>query len=92
MAIAGSALSLRGAFVAAFVREVEARNGRIVRRETAPPSGRDNGPLAISLKASGADVLLWDGPGRDAETLIRALATEGASLRMCGGPALTPAC
>jgi ABC-type branched-subunit amino acid transport system substrate-binding protein len=43
-----------------------------------------------ALKASGASVLFWDGPARDAEGLLRALAGEGASLRLCGGPTLSP--
>jgi ABC-type branched-subunit amino acid transport system substrate-binding protein len=90
VAIAGSAAGVRGAFADAFAREVEARGGRVVRRDTAPGAAGEAAQLAVSLKSSGAEVLLWDGPGRDAETLVRALATAGAALRVCGGPGLAP--
>lgn len=90
VAIAGSAAGIRGAFATAFALEVEARGGKVVRRDVVPASGPEVALLAASLKASGADVLLWDGSSRDAEALVRALATAGAALRVCGGPALAP--
>ncbi len=90
VAIAGSTSGVRSAFAEAFTREVEARGGSIVRREVARTGGADLTALAHSLVASGADVLFWDGTTRDAEALVRSLATVGASLRLCGGPALAP--
>jgi ABC-type branched-subunit amino acid transport system substrate-binding protein len=90
VAIAGSAAGVRGTFADAFARAAEARGGRVVRRDVAPAPGGDVAHLAASLKASGAEVLLWDGSGRDAEALVRALATAGAALHVCGGPALSP--
>ena len=90
VAIAGSSAGLRGAFAEAFARETEARGGRVVRRDAAAGLAADAARLAASLKASGAEVLFWDGSSRDAETLVRALATAGAALRVCGGPALAP--
>lgn len=90
VAIMGSAEGLRGAFAAAFASEVAARGGRIVRREAARRLGTEAARQAAALKAAGVEVLLWDGPSRDAETLVRALAGEGAAIRVCGGPALEP--
>ncbi len=90
VAITGSATAVHGAFADAFAVEVTARGGRVVRREPARTAASEAKQQAVSLKASGATVLFWDGPARDAETMLRALAGEGASLRLCGGPALAP--
>ena len=88
-AIVGSAAGIRGAFAAAFAAEVEARGGRIARREVVR-AGADVAQQASGLLASGADVLFWDGGARELEPLVRALAAAGASLTLCGGPALAP--
>ena len=88
-AIVGSAAGIRGAFAAAFAAEVEARGGRIARREVVRAAA-DVAQQASSLLASGADVLFWDGGARELEPLVRALAAAGASLTLCGGPALAP--
>jgi len=90
VAVVGSANGIRGAYAEAFVAEVKARGGRLARREVARTGGSEVTQQAQALKGSGADVLFWDGPTRDVEALVRALATEGASLRLCGGPALAP--
>lgn len=90
VAIAGSASGVRASFATAFAREVESRGGKVVRRDATAAATGDLGRLARSIEASGADVLLWDGPTRDTEALIRALAAEGMTLRVCGGPALAP--
>jgi len=90
VAIVGSASGLRGAFAGAFAAEVTARGGRVVRREPSRTSAADAALQASTLKSSGAEVLFWDGPARDAETLVRALASAGATVRLCGGPALAP--
>ena len=90
VAILGSSAAVQGAFAGAFAAEVTARGGRVVRREAARTSSSDAAQQAVSLKASGATVLFWDGPARDAETLLRALAAEGVSLRFCGSPTLSP--
>lgn len=90
LAIAGNAAGIRGAFANAFVREAEARGGKVVRRNVAAADAGSAANLAASLKASGADVVFWDGGTREAEALVRALAANGASLRLCGGPNLAP--
>jgi len=90
VAVIGSAAGIHGAFADAFVAEVTARGGRLARREVVRTGGSDVVQQAQSLKASGADVLFWDGATRDIEALVRALATEGAALRLCGGPTLAP--
>ena len=90
VAVVGSAAGIHGAFADAFVAEVTMRGGKLARREPARTGGAEVPQQAQSLKASGADVLFWDGPSRDIEALVRALATEGAALRVCGGPTLAP--
>jgi len=90
VAILGSPAGIQGAFADAFAAEVTARGGRVVRREAVRASAADLSQQAKSLKASGADVLFWDGAARDAESLVRALATAGASMRVCGTPTLAP--
>ena len=90
VAVVGSAAGIHGAFADAFVAEVTARGGRLARREVVRTGGAEVTQQAQGLKASGADVLFWDGATRDVEALVRALATEGAALRLCGGPTLAP--
>ena len=90
VAVVGSAAGIHGAFADAFVAEVTARGGKIARREVARTGGAEVLQQAQTLKASGADVLFFDGATRDIEALVRALATEGATLRLCGGPTLAP--
>ncbi len=86
VAISGSAAGVKGAFADAFAKEAEARGGRIARREHA----RDVVLQVRAIRESGADVLFWDGAAKDAEALLKALASEGVSVRLCGGPALSP--
>ncbi len=90
VAITGSAAGVDGAFADAFAAEVTARNGKVVRREPARTRASEAAVQARAFKDAGVDVLFWDGPARDAETLVRSLASEGASLRLCGGPSLSP--
>lgn len=90
LAIAGNAAGVRGPFANAFAREVEARGGKVVRRNIATADAGSAATLAASLKASGADVLFFDGSTREAESLVRALASAGANVHLCGGPALAP--
>jgi len=89
VAVLGAAAGIRGAFADAFVTEVTIRGGRVAKREVVR-TGPDVIAQAQALKASGADVLFWDGATRDVEALVRALATEGATLRLCGAPTLAP--
>ena len=89
IAVVGSTAGIHGPFADAFVAEVTMRGGKVTRREVVR-TGPDVTQQAQSLKASGADVLFWDGATRDVEALVRALATEGAALRLCGGPTLAP--
>jgi len=90
VAVIGSSAGIHGAFADAFVAEVTMRGGKLARREVVRTGGSEVVQQAQSLKASGADVLFWDGATRDIEALVRALATEGAALRVCGGPTLAP--
>lgn len=90
VAISGSAAGVKSAFADAFAEEVKSRGGRVARREPARGSAGDMALHVRAIKESGADVLFWDGAAKDAEALLRALASEGVSVRLCGGPALSP--
>jgi ABC-type branched-subunit amino acid transport system substrate-binding protein len=88
--ICGSASGIRSAFADAFAAEVTDRGGRIARREALRTSSGEIATQARAFKESGANILFWDGPPRSAEALLQALASQGASVRLCGGPALAP--
>lgn len=90
LAIVGTAPGIRSTFASAFAREVEERGGKVARREVLGGDAVRAATVAAAVKAAEVDVLLWEGGTREAETLVRALATVGAALRMCGGPALAP--
>lgn len=90
VAISGSASGVRSAFADAFAAEVIDRGGRIARREALGTSSGEISAQARAFKESGATILFWDGPPRGAEALLQALASQGANVRLCGGPALAP--
>ncbi len=90
VAITGSAAGVVGAFADAFAAEVLARGGKVVLRAPARTLATEAAVQARAFKDAGVDVLFWDGPARDAETLLRVLASEGVALLLCGGPSLAP--
>jgi ABC-type branched-subunit amino acid transport system substrate-binding protein len=77
-------------FTDAFAAAAESLGARIVRRETYAPNTVDFKMLSRSVKAAGAEVLFWDGDSHEADALVRQLATEGVSVKLCGGAALAP--
>jgi ABC-type branched-subunit amino acid transport system substrate-binding protein len=90
VAISGSSAGVKSAFADAFAAQVTGRGGRIARREATRPTSTDLAAHVRALAESGATVLFWDGPAREAEATLQALATQGVTVRLCGGPALSP--
>jgi ABC-type branched-subunit amino acid transport system substrate-binding protein len=90
VAISGSSTGVRSAFADAFAAEVAARGGRVVKREPARVTPSELALQVRALQESKAEVLFWDGSPRDAEAMLRALASAGAALRLCGGSAVSP--
>ena len=90
VAVVASSRAMDSEFVRSFVAEAESLAGRIVRRDAYASGALEFRSTARAVKASGAEVLLWDGESREAEALVRALAAEGVSVRICGGEALAP--
>jgi ABC-type branched-subunit amino acid transport system substrate-binding protein len=90
VAISGSTAGVRSAFADAFATQVTGRGGRVARREALRTSSAELAAHVRAVRESGATVLFWDGPARDAESLLQTLATQGVNVRLCGGPALAP--
>lgn len=90
VALAGERGALRGAFARGFAEECEAIGAPIVRQEAYPAGGGDFRAIARSLKAAQAQVAFWDGEPREAELLVKQLATERVRVQLCGGSGLAP--
>src|SRR5262249_42477166 len=90
VAILTSSASARSPFVAAFATAAESLGAKIVRRDVYPAGSSDYHLPSRSGKAFGAELLFWDGESREAEALLRQLATDGVSIKVCGGAALAP--
>ena len=82
--------ALASPFVGAFVAEAGTRTGRSVTQRLLPQDPAAISALARVLKLSDASVLMCEASARELEPLVRALAAEGAALRLCGGTALLP--
>lgn len=90
VAVLGTRASLAGPFVTAFVSEARERTGREITQHVLPQDPAAITALARTIKNSNAAVLLCEASARELEPLVRALASEGASVRLCGGTALAP--
>lgn len=77
-------------FADAFAAEAESLGSTIVRRERVLGGATDFRTITRGLRTFGADVLLWDGETHEAEALVRTLAAEGISVKLCGGASLAP--
>jgi len=76
--------------LSSFTAAAESLGATIVRRDVYAPGGGDFRAFARGVRTFGADVVFWDGDSREAVTLLRQLAAEGVSVRVCGGTALAP--
>ncbi|MCE9626322.1 MAG: ABC transporter substrate-binding protein [Candidatus Eisenbacteria bacterium] len=90
IAVLGSRASLAAPFASAFTAEARERTGREIAQHVLPQDPAAIAALARTVKGSNASVLMCDASARELEPLVRALASEGASVRMCGGTALAP--
>jgi ABC-type branched-subunit amino acid transport system substrate-binding protein len=90
VAVLGTRAALAGPFSSAFVAEARTRTGREIAQHVLPQDPAAIAALARTIKNSDAAVLMCDASARELEPLVRALAAEGASVRLCGGTALAP--
>lgn len=90
VAILVSSAVAKSTFVTAFAAQAETLGARIVRRDTYPAGGTDFRALSRGLRTFGADIVFWDGDTREAAALLRQLATDGVSVKVCGGTSLAP--
>jgi len=80
----------RGAFGRRFAAAAEAFGFEVAWRETYPPGTQDFRALVRALAAKKVDLLFWDGEPREADALLKQLAKDRVSVRLCGGEALAP--
>lgn len=90
LAILTSTASATDPFVRAFAAEAESLGAQLVRRDTYAAGSTDFRIASRSMKTFGAEVLFWDGVSREADALVRQLATDGIALKLCGGSGLSP--
>jgi ABC-type branched-subunit amino acid transport system substrate-binding protein len=77
-------------FVRGFAAAAESLGGRIVWRDTYAPGSLGFRDAVRALKAQAVQILFWEGEAREGEVLVRQLAQERVSLRLCGGSDLDP--
>lgn len=90
VALVGERNALRGEFARSFAAEAESIGATLVRRETYADGGADFRAIARSLKAAQTQVAFWEGDPREAEGLVKFLASEGVRVQLCGGAGLAP--
>lgn len=90
IAILTSTSVAHASFVDAFAAEAESLGATIVRRDAYAPGTADFRVASRGLRTFGAEVLFWDGESREADALVRQLAADGVSIKLCGGPSLAP--
>lgn len=76
--------------VEAFAAAAESLGATIVRRDVYAPGVTDFRSFSRGLRTFGAEVLFWDGDSREVVPLLRQLGSDGISVRVCGGAALSP--
>ncbi|HTO90522.1 MAG TPA: ABC transporter substrate-binding protein [Candidatus Sulfotelmatobacter sp.] len=79
----------RNAFALGFGAEAESLGGAQVWMQGYPP-GTTFRDEVRAMGMQRLDALLWDGESREAETLLRELARQKVSVRLCGGEELSP--
>jgi len=90
VAIMVSSAVMKAPLVTTFAARAESLGAKIVRRDTYPPGTTDFRTFSRGLRAFGAEILFWDGEPRDAAAMLRQLATDGVSVKVCGGTSLAP--
>ena len=73
-----------------FAEGSEGLGGTVALQETYAAGGLNFHDAVRALLAKQVEVLFWDGDPREAEALLREMARERVSVRICGGEALSP--
>ena len=80
----------RGSFRSGFQAAAESLGSSIVSTEVYPAGTVNFRDEVRNLVARRVDLLLWDGDPREAESMLRELASQRVSMRICGGEGLAP--
>lgn len=79
-----------GSFARGFAAAAESLGSPVVWNATYSPGSVNFKDEARDLTAKRVEVLFWDGDPREADALIRQLARDRISVRICGGEPLAP--
>lgn len=74
-----------------FMAAARARGARVVWQDEYPAGTLNFRDNVRALVANQVELLFWDGEAREAEALVRQLARDQVSMRLCGGSGLDPA-
>jgi len=88
--ILSSSSVAQGSLATGFATAAEGAGSPIVWQKTYPPGTTNFRDDVRALTFRGIELLLWDGEAREAEALVRQLAKDRVSLKICGGQALAP--
>jgi ABC-type branched-subunit amino acid transport system substrate-binding protein len=77
-------------FARGFAALAESLGATIVWRETYATGNLSFREASRAIKSKGVQILFWDGDPREVEALVRQLARDKVSVRMCGGSDLDP--
>jgi branched-chain amino acid transport system substrate-binding protein len=79
-----------GSFARGFAAAAESLRSAVVWRSTYAPGSTNFRDEVRALTAKRVELLFWDGEPREADALVRQLARERVTVRICGGEALAP--
>lgn len=77
-------------FATGFAAVAESLGATVAVRETYAAGSLNFHDEVKAILAARLDLVFWDGEAREAEALLRQLARDRASVRLCGGPGLAP--
>jgi ABC-type branched-subunit amino acid transport system substrate-binding protein len=80
----------RSAFARGFLETISGLGATVVDRDSYAPGTIAFKSTSEMIRAKRADILFWDGESREAEGLLRQLAQDKVSVRLCGGENLAP--
>jgi ABC-type branched-subunit amino acid transport system substrate-binding protein len=83
--------SARGALTRGFVSAARAAGANVVWEDHYPDGNLNFRDKVKALTANQVQILFWDGEAREAEALVRQLARDRVSLKLCGSAGLSPA-
>ena len=80
----------RSAFARGFLETISSLGATVVERASYAPGTVAFKNTSEMIRSKRADILFWDGESREADGLLRQLAQDKVSVRLCGGENLAP--